>query len=75
MTMTRVGYTPSDSEYSDDERRLYGDPQHEVGGGTDPERLYGKPQHEGRGPLNDLQRFWLDCLTFRKSLEKEIEFQ
>ena len=73
--MIRVGHTSSDSETSDDERRLYGDPQHEVGGGTDPERLYGKPQHDGNGPNGDLQRFWLDCLAFRKSVEKEVEFQ
>jgi hypothetical protein len=75
MTMTQVGHSPDDPENPDDERRLYGDPQHEVGGDADPERLYGCPQHEGKWPESDLQRFWLDCLAFRMSVEKEVEFQ
>lgn len=69
MTTKHVERAPSESE---EERRLYGEPQHEVGSEVDPERLYGTPQHEGGSPTNGAERFWLDCYAFRKSVQEQF---
>ncbi|KZN26437.1 hypothetical protein A4G99_20490 [Haladaptatus sp. R4] len=66
MTTMSVGGTPGET---DDERRLYGDPQHEVDADSDPERLYGTPQHENETATDGVTDLWLDCLAFRKSVE------
>ncbi|GKZ13339.1 hypothetical protein [Haladaptatus sp. T7] len=71
MSTIRVGHAPDQADGSDDERRLYGDPQHEVTVDDNPERLYGTPQHEGEPPTSDVERFWLDCFAFRKSVQCE----
>lgn len=64
MTTTRVGRTPDEP---DDERHLYGDPQHEVGADIDPKEMYGTAQHDGTA-TSGVKRFWLDCRAFRKSV-------
>ncbi|WP_049970687.1 hypothetical protein [Haladaptatus cibarius] len=59
-------HTVSDSDGEpDDERHLYGEPQHEVPESEDPdETLYGTPQHETSKSLPDFELFRLDNVAF-----------
>ncbi|WP_076428992.1 hypothetical protein [Haladaptatus litoreus] len=62
--MTPQTVSDSDGE-PDDERHLYGEPQHEVSESDDPdETLYGTPQHETYQSLPDFELFRLDSVPF-----------
>ena len=70
MTTISVGENPGEP---DDERRFYGNPQHEVGVDSDSEQLYGTPQHQNGSATIEVTDLWLDCYAFRKNDEERYK--
>ncbi|GAA0200030.1 hypothetical protein ACFFQF_00765 [Haladaptatus pallidirubidus] len=71
--MTPHSVSDSDGE-RDDERHLYGEPQHEVPETEAPgETLYGEPQHEMGRSLSDFELFRIDKGAFEYDRPTRID--